>query len=110
MVGRNAQGVLTANLQTPSGGIAFGGGRQLNAVQIQKGMELKLGDAQVRKLGFVACAPGVCQASGPMDDAFVRELMAAAEATITIYNQGGQAINFQVPQKGFDKVIAAIGR
>jgi invasion protein IalB len=110
MVGRNAQGVLTANLQTPSGGIAFGGGRQLNAVQIQKGMELKLGDAQVRKLAFVACAPGVCQASAPLDDAFIREIMAAADAAVTIYNQGGQAINFKIPHKGFDKAIAAIGR
>ena len=111
VIGRNDKGVLTTFVQVPTGGLALKDGAMLNAVEIQKGIEVKIGKAQqLRKLPFIACAPGVCEANAPMDDAFVKDIMAATDATITFYNSAGQDFSFTLPTNGFDKAIAEIGR
>jgi invasion protein IalB len=100
VIGRTPDGVMTSVFQTPT------------RVLLQKGVELKLGNAAPHKADFVVCSNQSCEASLPMNDAVIREAMAAAGgnavATVTVAN--GQAVNFTMPIKGIDKVLAAIGR
>ena len=102
ILGKNNDGVLTSVLQTPQ--IQTG-------VLIQKGIEFKLGNAAPRKLSYVVCAAQRCEATIQMDAAMVKDALAAANATITIFAANGNDVNFNIPSiKGIDKAIAAIGR
>ena len=102
VMGRNPEGALMTVLQTPQTQIGL---------QIQKGVELKLGNGAVRKLNYVACNQARCESSLPMDDAFMREIMAAPAAGVTIYQADGQPITINLPAiTGADKALAAVGR
>jgi invasion protein IalB len=96
IMGHTAEGTLMTFLQTPTG------------VQIQKGVELKVENGAVRKLNYILCEPGRCEASTAMDDSMVREVAAGANATATIYATDGRGISFNIPIKGAGKAIAAI--
>ncbi len=98
VIGRDEQGVLRTVIRTPTG------------VQIQKGVEIKLGKSSVLTLPYTACEPQICQASMPMDDAMVRDAMASEEAVATIVAVDGRGSNFNIPIKGIDKVFASIGK
>jgi invasion protein IalB len=98
VVGRAPDGTPAVMFQTPPG------------VQLQKGIEFKLGNAASRTAPYVICNSQACEASAPMDDRMIREAMAAlngnAVATVTILD--GRVVNFTMPIKGIDKVLAAI--
>ena len=98
VIGRSAEGVPIFAFQTPP------------SVQLQKGIDLKLGASAPHRANFVMCNPQVCEAAMPINDTIIREAMAAVDgnavATVTIIN--GQVLNFTMPIKGFDKVIAAV--
>ena len=96
IIGRTAEGTLTTFLQTPTG------------VQIQRGVELKVENGAVRKLNYVACEPGRCEASTPMDDSMVKEIITGSKATATIYATDGRGINFNMPIAGASKAIPAL--
>lgn len=98
LIGRDNKGVLRTVMQTPTG------------VQIAKGVELKLGKNRAGKIDYTACTPRNCEASIAMNDAMIKEAIASSEAVATIYAINGRAINFKVPLKGIDKVIAAVGK
>jgi invasion protein IalB len=98
IIGRDSKGVMRTVMRTPTG------------VQITKGVELKLGKAQMRTLPYTACTQQQCDASIPVDDALVNDMVAAPEATATIYAIDGRDINFNMPIKSVEKVFAAIGR
>jgi invasion protein IalB len=98
IIGHNSEGALLTLMRTPTG------------VLIQKGVELKLGSGPTRKLGYLSCDARQCEATAPIDDAIAREAAGAKEATITVYATDGRGINFNVPVKGTDKAIAAVGR
>lgn len=101
VIRRNDEGVLQTLLYTPQ--IQPG-------IQIQKGVDLKLGAAAPRKLSYVACSPRQCEASVAMDANMVRDALAAANATITIYASNGKDLNLNLASlKGIDKVISTIG-
>jgi invasion protein IalB len=102
VLGKNNDGVLMSVLQTP----------QIQAgVLIQKGVDFKLGNAAPRKLSYVACTAQRCETSVQMDAAMVKDALAAANATITIYAANGRDVTLNIPSiKGVDKAIAAIGR
>jgi invasion protein IalB len=107
ILGRNNEGALVAVLQTAM----FQTPNSSAGLLISKGIELKLGTAGIRRLTYSACEPQRCEASIPMDDAMVKEAVAAANATITIYARDGTALNINVPSiKGIDKAVAALGK
>ena len=102
VMGRNPEGALMTVLQTPQTQIGL---------QIQKGVELKLGNGAVRKLNYVVCNQARCESSLQMDDALMREIMAAPSAVVTIYQADGQPITINLPAiTGADKALAAVGR
>jgi invasion protein IalB len=96
IVGPDDKGALQAVFQTPTG------------VMIGNGVDVKLGNAAVRKISFQTCTPQQCTATGPMNDAFVKEITGAERANITLTAANGQALNFGIPVAGFDKALAAI--
>lgn len=97
IIGKTPEGVMTAVFQTPTG------------VLLQRGLELKIGSATTpRKVNYVACNAQRCEASMPMDDAFIKEASASPTAVATIYLVDGRAANFNLNTKGFDKAVAAI--
>jgi invasion protein IalB len=96
IVGPDEKGVLQAILQTPTG------------VMIANGVEIKVGNAAARKVSYQSCNTQQCTASGPMNDAFVKEITVAERANITLTAINGQALNFGIPVGGLDKALAAI--
>lgn len=96
IVGPDDKGALQSIFQTPTG------------VMIGNGVEVKIGNAAARKVSYQSCNPQQCTASGPMNDAFVKEITAAERANITLTAANGQALNFGIPVGGFDKALAAI--
>jgi invasion protein IalB len=97
LVGRNNEGALLTVMRTVTG------------VLLQKGVELKLGNAAVRRLNYVKCDPIQCEAALPMDAAMVKDFSAAGEAVATVYATDGRAITFTMPIKGADRAVASIG-
>lgn len=96
IIGRDNQGVLQTVMQTPTG------------VQILNGVEIKIANTQARKIGYTICDPQHCEAATAMDDAFVKDLLANGEATVTIVATDGRGVNFNLPLKGIDKVIGSL--
>ena len=60
---------------------------------------------------YVDCNPQRCEATMPMDDAFIRELMAGVNgpAAITFWKTDGADFTINIQSiKGIDKAIAAV--
>jgi len=96
IVGPDGKGALQTVLQTPTG------------VMIANGVEVKLGNGAVRKIGYQSCSSQQCTATAPMNDAFLKEVVAAQKADVTLTVLNGQALNFGIPVAGLDKALAAI--
>jgi invasion protein IalB len=86
VLGYDNKGTLTAVFQTPVG------------VQLLRGLELKLGTAQARKVSFITCSSRVCEAV----------TMSAPTAVATAYAMNGRGVQFNINMKGFDKAIEAL--
>jgi invasion protein IalB len=102
IIAHNNEGALLSLLQTPQ--IDVG-------VLIAKGVMLKLGDGRPHQINYVDCNPQRCEATMPMDDVVIREMIAAANgpATITFWKTDGSDITMNIQSiKGIDKAIAAI--
>ena len=96
IIGPDEKGGLQTIFQTPTG------------VMIGNGVDVKMGTAAARKFSFQSCGPQQCTASGPMNDAFVKEVTASERANITLTAANGQELNFGIPVSGFDKALAVI--
>jgi invasion protein IalB len=94
--GHTPEGALTTVLRTPTG------------VLLQRGVDLKLGEAAPRKLTYVNCDTQQCEATIPMDNAFVKDASAAQSAAAVIVAKTGQTITVTLPIAGFDKAVAAV--
>ena len=102
IIAHNNEGALLSLLQTPQ--IDVG-------VLIGKGVTLKIGDGRPRQINYVDCNPQRCEATMPMDDAFIRELMAGVNgpAAITFWKTDGADFTINIQSiKGIDKAIAAV--
>jgi invasion protein IalB len=99
VIGRTAEGALTNVFQTPTG------------VQLQKGLDFKLGSSAPRNASFVVCVPQRCEAALAMDDAVVKDAKAAlgANAVATVMGVDGRTFEFVMPVKGLDKVLTTLG-
>ena len=95
-IARAKDGKIHAIMQTPTG------------VMVQKGVDLKIGEAAVGKLDYDACVPQNCEATGAMDDPVIKKMMAAPEMMITIHAKDGRDVHFKFPLAGIDKAVAAV--
>jgi len=96
VLGYDNKGTLTAVFQTPVG------------VQLLRGLELKLGQAQVRRVSYITCSSRICEAVTPMNAVLLKEAMASKTATATAYAMNGRGVQFSINMKGFDKTIEAL--
>lgn len=87
-VGKDASNKLTAVIQAPTG------------VQLEPGLMLKVGKAAGRKFGYVACSQRQCDASAPVDAAFLKEIAGGEETTATITLIDGRTAEFKFQLKG----------
>jgi invasion protein IalB len=111
-IGFDKSSRLTTAIQIPTG-LAVKDEKQQRVsggISIKNGVSLKLGTSAVRQLAFLTCAPQQCEASAPMDDAFMKDLGAATTATATVNTADGHPVPFEIPLKGIDKVLASLRR
>lgn len=96
LIGPDQRGGLQTALQTPSG------------VLVGNGIDIKLANAPARHLNYLSCLPQQCTAVSPMDEAFIKEALAAPKADVTVYAANGKSLAFGIPVTGIDKALAAI--
>lgn len=95
-VGLNAEKKLVSVFQVPSG------------VLVEPGVQLKLAGGAQRKIPFVACEPGRCEATLAMDDRLIREVTASESVEATVQGTNGKGVQFKFPVKGFDRAVAGV--
>ena len=95
-ISRGPKGSLVASMQTPTG------------VQVQKGVDLKVGTAAVSKLDYAACASQNCVARGAINDSQLGKMAAVDEMTITIHAADNRDVNFKFPMKGLSQAVADV--
>lgn len=102
VVTRNQNGAAVSIIQVP----------QIQAgILLEKGLQVKIGSGAARKLDYIMCGPNQCQASMPMDNVMIKELLSAQAAVVTITSAAGQEVNINIANmKGADKAVGAIGR
>lgn len=79
-------------------------------VRVQEGVQLTVGAGKPRKVDFVLCEQRGCDARGPFDDAFAKELVAGSEATAAFVLADGKTVNLKLPLTGIDKALPALRR
>jgi invasion protein IalB len=102
LIAHNNEGHLVSLVQTTQ--IDIG-------VLIAKGVELKLGNGKSYKLNFVDCNPRRCESNLVMDDAVIREIVAAANdrVSVTFWKTDNTEASITLASiKGVDMAIAAI--
>lgn len=92
----NKDGVLTSTL------------RFLPGVQIGPGVELKFSDKARRKFPITTCEPAYCEATIPLDDAFVRDASAVTQAEAIIQSSDGRQANITINMTGFTRALAMV--
>jgi invasion protein IalB len=98
----NKEGALVSVVQTPQ--VDMG-------VLISKGVELKIGDGKPRKMSYFDCTPQHCESTLAMDDATIKEVVAAANSglVVTFWKADDTVATIALPSiKGVDKAIAAV--
>ena len=107
-IGFNQDGRLVNAVHVADGLVVKQGDQTVGGpILIADGVELKFGNGPVHRLSYVWCGPKQCMAEAPIDDAFTKEAVASAKATITVH-LGGGTIPFELPIKGIDKALAAV--
>ena len=103
---------LTTAIDVPMGLLVTDDKTQTRSsgISIKQGVELKLGDRPVRNLAFRMCDTQRCEASTPIDDAFLKDAGAATTAAATVYTEDGRAVPFAMQFKGIDKALALVRR
>ncbi len=92
------EGKLASAISVPSG------------VQIPPGVEIQIGDKEVRKVGYSICMPDHCEALLPLEETVIKSLSAAPTTAITIRAVNGAEAKFTVNMKGFAQALADIGK
>jgi invasion protein IalB len=103
---------LTTAFDVPTGLLVTDDKTQTRSsgISIKQGVELKLGDRPVRNVAFRICDTQRCEASTPIDDAFLKDAGTATTATATVYTADGRAVPFVMQLKGIDKALASVRR
>jgi invasion protein IalB len=77
-------------------------------LQIPPGVEIRIGDRELKRAGFSVCQPDHCEAIVPMDDALVKDLSAAQTSDVIVTAANGNPVKFTANMKGFDQAYAAV--
>lgn len=97
-VAADDSGRWTTVLQTPTG------------VAIVPGVELRIGKGAPHKVPFASCETGRCVASVAMDNGFLQEMTAATTAEVIIRGAAGNAVQFAIQMKGFDRAYQLLSK
>jgi invasion protein IalB len=89
---------LVAVMQTPTG------------VVISPGVELRVGKSPAQKIPFASCETGRCVATATVDANLLREMTTSPTAEAVIQGLGGNAVQFNIQMKGFDRAYAVLSR
>jgi invasion protein IalB len=87
-----------AVMQTPTG------------VVIPPGVELRVGKLPSQKIPFASCDPGRCIATTTLDANLLREMTTSPTAEAVIQSSQGNAVQFNIQMKGFDRAYAVLSR
>jgi invasion protein IalB len=79
-------------------------------VLIQPGIEIKIASKDIRKVPYTLCDQVKCEAVVAMDEAFIKDISAAAITDIIIQAVDGRSLTFGMNTKGFDRALAEIRR
>jgi invasion protein IalB len=118
IIGLDRERKLTSVIRTPTGVTLTdkSSGAKTTGLMIRDGLNLEFGKLESGKptlhhLSYLLCEPQWCEASGPMDERFVKDTLAAKDAVIIIYAAGDRAVRYpSIPLKGIDKAIAMVRR
>ncbi|MCK0197154.1 invasion associated locus B family protein [Ancylobacter sp. 6x-1] len=97
-IGNDAANNPVTALRTPLG------------VMVKEGVSIALGSGKPRKLDYVLCDARGCEASGPFDAGFARELGAATEAAVSFTPINSKPVTLTIPLKGIADALAALRR
>lgn len=106
----NAQAVFVWRLGRIADGRLVTSFVTLTGVAIKPGVELALGRAPLRRVGFSTCEPTQCTANAVVDEALTQDLLAVDKATIVVRGSNGKAMTLEVPLAGTGEVLAALRR
>lgn len=95
-IGQDKLGAPTYLLRTPLG------------VRLKDGVQITIGKGKPRKLDYASCGRTGCEAIGPFEDAFGKELMTAKEVVASFVLSNGQTVNVTLPITGVDKALPAL--
>ena len=89
---------LVSVMQTPTG------------VVIAPGVELRVGKLPPQKIPFATCDTGRCVATMNIDANLAREITTSPTAEAIIQSTQGNAVQFNIQSKGFDRAYAVLSR
>ncbi|WP_428029549.1 invasion associated locus B family protein [Ancylobacter sp.] len=95
-IGQDKAGVPTYLVRTPLG------------VRLKDGVQIIIGKGKPRKLDYASCGKGGCEAIGPFDDGFGKELATAKDVVASFVLSNGQTVNVTLPIVGIDKALPAL--
>jgi invasion protein IalB len=77
-------------------------------ILIEPGVELRIGKAAARKIGFNACAQTECTSQFPIDEKQIKEIAANANIEASIVAINGASLTYQINPAGIDKAFGQI--
>lgn len=95
-IGQDKAGVPTYLLRTPLG------------VRLKDGVQITIGKGKPRKVDYASCGRGGCEAIGPFEDAFGKELTTAKDVVASFVLSNGQTVKVTLPMAGIDKALPAL--
>jgi invasion protein IalB len=98
MVAVEANKQMVTIMQTPTG------------VSIPPGVELRIGKLPPQRIPFASCDNGRCVATMPMDGALLHEMTVVPTAEAVIQGSQGNAVQFNIQLKGFDRAFAVLSK
>lgn len=95
-IGQDKAGVPTYLVRTPLG------------VRLKDGVQITIGKGKPRKIDYASCHSGGCEAIGPFEDAFGKELLTASEVVASFVLTNGQTVNVTLPMAGIAQALPAL--
>lgn len=95
-IGQDAAGNPAYLIRTPLG------------LRIKDGVQITIGKGKPHKVDFASCSNKGCQATGPFEDSFAKELAGAKDAVASFVLANGQTVNITLPIGGIDKALPAL--
>ena len=95
-IGQDKAGAPTYLVRTPLG------------VRLKDGVQITIAKGKPRKVDYASCSSGGCEAIGPFDDAFGKELLTAKEVVASFVLSNGQTVNVTLPMAGIAQALPAL--